>query len=420
MIRPNFYNWLKYFLLGAFILIAPVVSMAQDGEDVVRELVKMGFENVAWGEDRQQRVYVLENTPYRLSGIGVGKALDEIQKIGLPKNGKECRLIVLENNVPIISLSCQPDLLGERDITRNDWMVSYDLGEAWELVKGKERKNSSLYKVDLMVYPMFSFKNGRLTVPYQVRFNVNPTLEVSLWRGGKITAQLVIPVVNDYGQRYDDIRPGFLTVSQEVRLPYNVFLTGTIGFFNNNRNGVDIKVEYFPYDNGIWFDARASYTIFGEWGEWQGGKNIQPFRFGYDKSTRILTGHLNANYYWKRFGTQLGVGAVRYIGGECGVRFDLIRHMKYCSIGFYGIYVPSDLHNDGVNGGFRFVVNLPPYRYRRNGYVPRVMPGRGWGIEYNAGGTLVYGQSFKADVRENMSEDIKFNPVYLKQELLNF
>jgi hypothetical protein len=298
--------------------------------------------------------------------------------------------------------------------------VSYDLGQGWELVKGKERKNSSLYKVDLVVYPMFSFKNGRLSVPYQVRFNVNPTIETSLWKGGRVTAQLVIPVVNDFGYKYDDVRPGYLTVSQTVRLPYNIFVTGTAGCFSGNRNGFDVNVEYFPKLKDFWFDARASYTWFGEWGEWKNGKNLHPFKFGYDRNSGRVTWNIGANYYLREFNSQLSVRAEKYIQGECGVRLDLIRHMKNCSIGFYGMYVPSDDHNEGVNGGFRFVVKLPPYKYKRRGYVPRVTTSSIWGFEYNAGGTFVYGQSFKANAQMNMSEAIKYNPAYLEQELLNF
>ena len=135
-----------------------------------------------------------------------------------------CRLIVLDNNVPVISLFCVPGDLEGRDVARDDWNVSYDLGESWELVKGNRRENSSLYKVDLLFYPEFAFKNSRLSVPYSVKLNINPTVQVSLWKGGKVTAQLVVPVVNDYGYKYDDVRPGFLTLSQSVRLPYNVFI----------------------------------------------------------------------------------------------------------------------------------------------------------------------------------------------------
>ena len=50
-----------------------------------------------------ERVYVLQNSAYRLQGVGIGKAVDVIQKMGLPEE-KSCRIIVLDNNVPQISL----------------------------------------------------------------------------------------------------------------------------------------------------------------------------------------------------------------------------------------------------------------------------------------------------------------------------
>ncbi len=59
----------------------------------------MGFENVGWTEDGNERVYVLQNSAYRLQGVGIGKAVDIIQKMGLPEE-KSCRIIVLDNNVP--------------------------------------------------------------------------------------------------------------------------------------------------------------------------------------------------------------------------------------------------------------------------------------------------------------------------------
>lgn len=98
---------------------------------------------------------------------------------------------------------------------------------------------------------------------------------------------------------------------------------------------------------------------------------------------------------------------------------DVIRHFKYCSIGLYGMWVEG-AGNDGINGGFRFQVNLPPYKYKRRGYIPRVMPSRNVGIGYNAGNEFIYGKSFKAQASENISEAASLNPYYIKSELLNF
>ena len=83
--------------------LTAVKGVAQTGEQTVDALVEMGFENVGWMEDGEERVYVLQNTAYRLQGVGIGKAVDVIQEMGLPED-KPCRIIVLDNNVPQISL----------------------------------------------------------------------------------------------------------------------------------------------------------------------------------------------------------------------------------------------------------------------------------------------------------------------------
>lgn len=402
----------------------PIPATAQNGDETVDALVKMGFENVGCTESGDERLYVLENNVYRLSGVGVGAALDIIRKHGMPSDGKDCRLVVLENNVPVISLLCNAEAFEGKEISRRDWQVSYDLGKEWKVAKGKKRENSSLFKVDLLIYPEFSFRNSRLSVPYQIRLNMNPTLQASLWRGGKVSAQIVVPVVNHYGYKYDDVRPGYITLSQTVRLPYRTFLTGTAGFFNNSRAGVDLQAEHYLKNGRFWVDGRVSYTIWGEWGQWEfidgEMKNIHPFKFGYSKNEARITGQLGVNYYWAKYNTQFAFRGESFLEGDCGFRFDMLRHFRYCSIGFYGTYIPSDWWNRGINAGFRFQITLPPYKYKRKGYVPRVMPSRNWGFSYNAGGTFVYGQRFRANIDDNISNNIKYNPSYIKSELLNF
>lgn len=276
-------------------LFLPLFVLAQNGDYTVDALVKMGFENVSWAENGEERVYLLENNVYRTTGVGIGVALDEIQKTGMPEDGKTCRLIVLNNNVPMISLCCNTDELKGKEATRHDWNVSYDLGDGWDLVKGEKRKNSSLYKVDFLVYPEFSFKNVKLSVMYEFLINAAPALEVSLWKGSKLSAQVIVPILNQYGYKYDDVRPGFVTLSQRFRLPFNIFVTGTIGTFNNNRWGADLKVEHFFKNERFSVDGRFSYTGWGEWGEYWLGENMNPFRYGYDKSSMIFTGSVGAS-----------------------------------------------------------------------------------------------------------------------------
>ena len=77
-----------------FLLLLPMFTKAQYNKvyaDITANmLVDMGFENVVWSEDEKERVYVLENTPWRLQGVGLAHAIDRIQKTGLPEKGKSC------------------------------------------------------------------------------------------------------------------------------------------------------------------------------------------------------------------------------------------------------------------------------------------------------------------------------------------
>ena len=180
-----------------------------------------------------------------------------------------------------------------------------------------------------------------------------------------------------------------------------------------------MKVEHFFRNERFSVDGRFSYTGWGEWGEYVLGHNKNAFKYGYDKNSMVFTGSIGASYYIPEYNTSLSLHGERYLLGEYGVRFDLIRHFRYCSIGLYGMKVEKAV-NKGFNGGFRFQVTLPPYKYRRRGYVPRVMLSRNMGVSYNAGNEFTYGKGFKAQASDNMSESNRFNPYHIKNELIKF
>ena len=59
--------------------------------------------------------------------------------------------------MPQISLYYQPSFKDSTvNISRQDWEVSYNLGNSWNKVKRNKKANSSLYKVDITIYPDLS------------------------------------------------------------------------------------------------------------------------------------------------------------------------------------------------------------------------------------------------------------------------
>ena len=123
------------------LVMIPLKSFSQStGELTTDSLVKMGFENVRWTDTPEERVYVVENSAYKIQALGIRKAVDIIQSMGLPKD-KSCKLIVTNYNIPQVSLTYQP-LAGDTTVVNGeDWKVSYDIGDSWDKVKKEKKVN---------------------------------------------------------------------------------------------------------------------------------------------------------------------------------------------------------------------------------------------------------------------------------------
>lgn len=387
----------------------PINIWGQEKEQkVMEELVNMGFENVRWVENETEQIYTIENNVYRLSGIGVKEAISIIQKEGLPKN-KICKIIVTHLDIPQVALTYTPSI---KDSTNNirlsEWETSYKLGNSWEEVKTEKKRNDSRYKVDFLIYPQLAFKNMIITQIYQVLFQLSPAIEVSLWPGMKLTGQVKIPIYNDgYGILEEKIHPGHLTLSQRFRLPHNIFGKVTVGYFNYDRYGFDLSLLHHLKDERFSIEGRIGYVGIGYW---------NGFKLHYDSDMRFNWA-MGGNFYWPKYNTQLSLKIQKFLLGEIGIKFEMIRHFRYASIGFYTMKA----NQAKFNGGFRFQIALPPYQqYKKKKYIPRVNIAPNMGIVYNAGNEQIYYKEYKAEASDNIMEKNYFNPYFIKSELLNF
>lgn len=384
----------------------PLKGWSQTGEIVVDALVKMGFENVGYTDTEVERVFVLQNEAYRLNGVGIAKAVDVIQQMGLPE-GKPCRIVVLDNNVPQISLYYHPvkgDSIPKAE--RADWNVSYDLGDSWQEVRKVKRKNSSLFKVDILVYPQLYFKNVIVTQVYQACVELSPAVEISLWKGSKLTAQVIFPVYNDgYYHEMEKVRPGYLTLEQQVRLPYNIWLKGVVGVFDTRTYGGELSFFHPFKDERFSVEGKVGLVGIGYF------DGLDSFVYNGQKRCYWSVG---GNFYWPMFQTQFKVRAEQYLQKEKGVRVEMIRHFKYCSIGFYAMKA----QHAKSNGGFKIAVSLPPYKYKRRGYIPRVSTSPVTGISYNAGNEAKYYKMPFVTADQTLVKENRFNPYYIKSQIL--
>lgn len=403
----SFRHW-KYIMTFFLSLLNTVQTWGQiGGESTTEELVSIGFENVRWTENDKERIYTIENNVFKANGVGIAKAIEIIQRQGLPAN-KRCKVIVTHLEVPEISLTYHPS--GNDTIATGEkanWETSYEIGDSWKEVKHEKKKNSSRFKVDILIYPQLSYKNLIITQIYQALFTLNPAIEISLWPGMKFTGQVILPIYNDgYSIYQDRIHPGFITLSQRFRLPFNIKGKATVGYFNADRYGMDLMLFYpFKIDERFSLEGRIGAVGIGYW---------DGFKLHYDKDLE-LTWTIGANFYWPRYNTQFSLKGEQYLMGEKGVKFEMIRHFRYASVGFYAVK-SKDVN---TNGGFRFQVLLPPYKQKRHKYIPRVSTSYNMGIAYNAGNEQYYYRQYRSEANENIMNNNSFNPYFIKSELSN-
>lgn len=377
------------------------------GEFTSEELVRLGFENVRWVENDSERIYTIENVAYKIQEEGITKAIETIEKHGLPK-GKSCKVIVTRLDIPELSLTYQ--VVDCKDIIRRKWKASYDTRNSWKEVKKEKKKNDSRFKTDILIYPQLSFQNMDITKIYQVMFSLNPALEISLWQGMKFTGQVILPLYVDtegyaaYSPIYKKVRPGFITLSQMFRLPYNIKGKATIGFFNQDQYGLDLQMFYPLKDQRFSIEGNLGYT---GWGFWNG------FSFKYNEQYQ-WTWSLGGNFYWPKYDVNFSLKAEQYLRGEKGVRFDMVRHFKYAAVGFYAMKAKEA----NSNGGFMIQIALPPYKHSRHAYLPRVSTSRNIGIIYNAGNERIFYKKHRTETSDKTMEEKGFNPLYIENKCL--
>ena len=404
-LQATHHRWIGFIIA----IFSSLVMWGQSGTNkAVEELTNHGFENVRWIEDEKECIYTIENNVYKAQGVGIAQALDIIQKYGLSTE-KRCKVIVTHLEVPELSLTYHPNQCDTTNVAdKRQWETSYEVEDSWDSIKKEKAKNSSRFKVDILVYPQLSFKNLIITQIYQVLFTLNPAIEVSLWPGMKFTGQLILPVYNDgYGYLQDKVHPGFITLSQRFRLPFNIKGMATVGYFSADRYGADLQLFYPFKDERFSLEGRIGSVAIGYW---------NGFNLHYDTEFST-TWSLGANFYWPRYNTSFSLKGEQYLMGEKGVKFEMIRHFRYASVGFYA----QKAKEANSNGGFRIQVLLPPYKYKRfkNKYIPRLNTSYNMGIVYNAGNERYYYRQYRSAADENIMNSNRFNPYFIKSEISN-
>ena len=385
----------------------------------------MGFENIRSFSRDNQILIALENNLYRWEPDAITVALDTIAAY----SGKETliSLYLLKNDIPQLHIQVPAILwqqyrsskLAEAGLI-DALLVDRSTNEDWKYLKDRIVLNSNVNKIDLVIYPQFAIQNRLLTQLYEIQFNIAPAMEVSLWKGMLFTGQIIFPLKNDlevldiyenmdYKNRNflyashegDYIQPGFVTISQDIRLAHQWFGNLTIGKFNAHRYGMNGQVNHFFRGNQWSVECNAGLTGSSHFlqGQWVTG------------SVNTLTWCITAGYFCSQFHLQLDLSYGSYLNNDKGFRAECSRHFGSTTIGFYAMHTGGD-----SNGGFKFTIPFPTTKRNRK-HSFRVRTPKYFDSDYNAGYAVYYGKDYETRPNENQTEHFN-NPIFIKSLLI--
>ena len=221
---------------------------------------------------------------------------------------------------------------------------------------------------------------------YEVLVNLTPGVRWNMGHRWQLAGQALVPVYNDYGDRYKKVRLNMAVLSKEWDWNGRHFLKVSGGLFSRERYGLDAK-WMFPVTDWLALDAQVGLTGFCSMAAgWECSKMAR------------VTGWGGARLYVEQANTELRLKGGRFVYEDYGVYAEAMRHFRHCTVGVYVQYSSEWKEN----GGFKVVMMIPPYK-RRGGKVS-VRPASNFRLTYNVKAQGYAVKDYNTDPEENERE----------------
>lgn len=241
-------------------------------------------------------------------------------------------------------------------------------------------------RVDIFVGTDFNYRDFYHNKVYEVLLNLTPGVKWNMGRQWQLAGQAIIPVYNDYGDRYKKVRLNMAVVSKEWNWNKKQFLKLSGGLFGMERYGLDLK-WMFPVTRWLALDAQAGITGFCS------------MAAGWECSEMgRVTGRAGMNFYIEKLNTEFRLHGGRYVYEDYGIKAEAMRHFKHCTVGLYAQYNDKEKET----GGFKVIMMIPPYK-RKTSKV-RIRPASNFRLTNDINGLSYAVRMYTTDPEENERE----------------
>ncbi|MBO7616400.1 MAG: hypothetical protein J6T22_04250 [Bacteroidales bacterium] len=199
--------------------------------------------------------------------------------------------------------------------------------------------------LDLFSGVDFNFRDINFNTQYEYLIRLTPGFKWNMGNHWQLSGQVLLPIINQYGENNKYVQLNILDLSKELRLG-NLYLKASTGIFSMNSYGVDLKA-FLPLCKWFAFEGQAGCV---------GTMILNPV-WSINSMNRFV-GTIGGDFYLSKWNTQFRGVIGRYYFQDFGCEVEAMRHFNHTTVSVYSRW--SKL--EGFDGGFRFVIALPPYQ----------------------------------------------------------
>lgn len=169
---------------------------------------------------RNGEATAFEDRVYRNSYTGVGEAISAALKG--QHEGEICLVVADRNGIPQLKITIDGELTTQyhrgavslEQVSPGHGTEYMRQTEEMEQLRGSRTTARSAGRPDLTIYPTLFLENTSFDKLYRYAVALAPTLEMPLWKGAELTAQVIVPVATNQKGELKQVRPGFVTLRQ--------------------------------------------------------------------------------------------------------------------------------------------------------------------------------------------------------------
>lgn len=185
---------------------------------------------------------------------------------------------------------------------------------------------------------------------FDVLVNLTPGVKFHLGHRWEIGGELLVPVINQYGERYKKVRVNLACVSKQFGLFGRWRMKVGGGWFGYERYGIDVK-NMIIINRWLAMTAQIGVTGYISMAsDWEASKMGR------------ISALVGPEVYLERWNTHISLRGGRFVYKDYGAVGEIMRHFKHVSFSVYG----SCSSKWKENAGFKVVIMLPPYTRKRH------------------------------------------------------